>query len=86
MNRIPETKFDSYITKRRGIFDGEQKFFTFENGYSASVAEHIGSRGLELEIFSNGSIDRSTPIAKDTVRYIKDADELEELLERIKNL
>lgn len=86
MNRIPETKFDSYITKRRGIFDGEQKFFTFENGYSASVVQYLGSYGLELAVFSNGSIDYSTPITNDVVGYIEGVEELEELLERIKNL
>lgn len=88
---IPETKFDELIELRGWDNTVIQHIYEFENGYGASVIHNGFSYGLELSVLRfkpSGDFVNcyNTPIADDVIGYINGVEELEEILERIKEL
>lgn len=88
---IPETKFDELIELRGWDNTVIQHIYEFENGYGASVIHNEFSYGLELSVLRfkpSGDFELcyDTSVTDDVIGYIKNAEELESILERIKEL
>ena len=79
-------KYKDYIIDKREDIIGYRTGYRFPNGYGASVIYGIYSQGLELAVLY---FDGDTPYISDALfnndvfGYIKDAAELEDLLDRI---
>lgn len=62
----------------------------FPNGYGASVVNHYGSYGVELAVLAgdedNWTLTYQTPVTNDVIGHIETAEELSEILWRIKSL
>lgn len=84
-------KFGKYLPQvSRSDWGNERYIFQFTNGYGASVIRSRQSYGgpegfYELAVLKNGKINYKTPITNDVVGWL-DADEVEELLDKIKAL
>ncbi len=79
----------------RELNGGVQKIYKFDNGYGASVVQHDFSYGRnsdqwELAVIKfkeddDWVLDYDTPITDDVIGYLE-KEEVEELLERIRDL
>jgi hypothetical protein len=74
----------------RSVNGGEQKLFSFENGYGASLVRHFfsygGEEGLwELMVLHNDFPCYTSPITDDVIGYLNDA-EADAFLEEIARL
>lgn len=86
---------NEFLIKERSLLGGVQKIYKFENGYGASVIKHWGSYGgdqglweLAVILFldeENYELCYKTEITQDVIGYLS-WEEVEEILERIKNL
>lgn len=81
------------VTVRTPAMGGIQAIFRFENGYGASVINHMGSYGVELAVlqFTGEGTDDwglcyTTPITDDVIGWIQDETELFGYLDRIRGL
>lgn len=88
---IPKIDVEHVSFREGTCYDGMQHIYQFENNYGASVTYHEHSYGIELAVvkFYDGGFwyqVYDTPITDDVICFIKDKDELEEILERIKAL
>ena len=81
------------VYKEKQLNGGIQKQYKFENGYGASVIQHIGSYGNEPGLWELAvvdwwdvyELDYSTKITDDVIGYLTEED-VEEILVRIKEL
>lgn len=84
-------KFGKYLPQvSRSDWGNERYIFQFANGYGASVIRSRQSYGgpegfYELAVLKGGKINYKTPITNDVIGWL-DADEVEELLDKIKAL
>ena len=79
-------KYKDYIVVQIFYFGGYQTKYSFPNGYGASVINNNASYGLELGVLYDGELDYSTPITSDVVGFIENEEELDKLLQQIKEL
>lgn len=76
--------------KKDHRFNGVQYLFKFENGYSASVVKFDFSYGVdedlwELAVLKDGNLHYDNPVADGDVRGYLTDEEVEKLLEEIKD-
>jgi hypothetical protein len=76
---IPDAKLEEKF------FPGIQYIFKFPNGYGASVIKHYGSLGYdhgkwELAVLHDDDITYDTPITRDVLGFLDDADVKDALL------
>lgn len=73
-------------TNVQRFLDGLHAEWSFNNGYGASVVNHMGSYGVELAVLYHGRITYDTPITDDVIGWIGSPAELVELLRQIRDL
>lgn len=79
-------KYEKYIIGQKFYFGGYQTKYKFPNGYEASVINNNASYGLELAVMFEETLDYSTSITHDVVGFIENEEELDKLLQQIKEL
>lgn len=84
--QIPIIDIDYIEFEARPVHDGWQHCYYFANGYEASVVHHAYSYGLELAVLYKGKLCYDTAVTSDVVGHIANADELQGLLEKIRDL
>lgn len=68
------------------FLDGLHAEWRFDNGYGASVVNHMGSYGVELAVLHHGRITYDTPITNDVIGWVGSPEELRALLIAIRDL
>ena len=80
------TKYKDYIYEQKFYFGGYQTNYKFPNGQEVSVYNNNASCGLELAVWFEERLDCSISITSDVVGSIKNEEELDKLLQKIKEL
>ena len=81
--------FDNF-TEEVENYGGVQKFYSFDNGYGASVIRHKHSYGFEkglweLGVLAGSELTYDTEITNDVIGHLTEV-EVDKLLERISKL
>ncbi len=81
--------FDNF-TEEVENYGGVQKFYSFDNGYGASVIRHEHSYGFkqglwELGVLAGSELTYDTEITNDVIGHLTEV-EVDKLLERISKL
>ncbi len=79
-------KYKDYIVGQKFYFGGYQTNYKFPNGQEVSVYNNNVSCGLELAVWFEERLDCSISITSDVAGSIKNEEELDKLLQQIKEL
>ena len=93
LQHIKGSRFKDFVVevKSHPLLGGIQVIIKFPNGYGASVVMNGMSYGLELGVIKfdkNGifALTCDTPVTDDVIGFIENVNELDGILEQIKNL
>ena len=85
-NLLPFIPFNGNLVKTRMIHGGIQYLWKFANNYQVSLVNHIFSYGWEFAVMKDDKIVYDTPVTSDVIGHIDVEEDLEGLLQQVKDL